>query len=139
MSTYERGLIRNVDNALVERDFRGLRYGNITPTDVDAFLEFGNRLFIFVESKFKSAKFGGGQMLALQRLTDAIHNPPLRYSSCIVIEQHEKAERIDYAACRVRAYRWFGKWRQPRTEATCREAIDRLIDYVNRPPIRRVA
>ena len=51
MKDADRGKIR--DATLIDRlrDFSGLRYGRITPTDIDAFMEFGNKAFVFIEAK----------------------------------------------------------------------------------------
>lgn len=124
--TVERGVIRNRLHAQQIRDFSGLRYGKITPTDIDAFLEFGDRLFVFVEGKFGEARPPYGQMLAIAKLVDAIHQPPRRYAVAF-IASHNSHGDVDYAAAAVRSYRWAGKWRQPMLrDLTVRQAIDRL-------------
>ena len=45
----ERGVIRNRQFAQQLRDFSGLRFGKITPTDIDGFMDFGDRLFVVLE------------------------------------------------------------------------------------------
>jgi hypothetical protein len=135
----ERGRIRSAARALVERDFSGLRWGKITPTDIDGFIEFGDRLFVFVESKFNGAALPHGQRLALERLCDACHQPPRRIAAVIIADQMEQSDLVDYAKLRVRAYRYGGTWRNPlRADMTCKEAIDRLYAMSNRAQIRRV-
>lgn len=124
----ERGEIRDRYAATQVRDFRGLRYGRITPTDIDAYLEFSNRLFVFVEAKFGGAPIKRGQLLAIERLTDAVHMPPRRYAAAIVVDHLTLGGDVDYGQAPVRAWRWAGKWRQPKERGiTLRRALDRLV------------
>lgn len=74
----ERGVIRNREYAKQLKDFSGLRYGKITPTDIDGFLDFGDQLFVVVEGKHAGSAIQTGQRLALERLVDACHCPPRR-------------------------------------------------------------
>lgn len=127
----ERGQIRNRSLAQKIRDFSGLRYGKVTPSDIDAALEFGGRLFIFIEGKRTGAPMPFGQRLMLERLTDAVHCPPVRVCTTAIVD-HEDVEGVDvdYASSTVRAYRWNGKWLNPFGKArTLREFVDRMIAY----------
>lgn len=129
----ERGVIRNRAFAAQLRDFSGLRYGKITPTDIDGFMDFGDRLFVFIESKYGGASLPYGQMLAIQRLVDACHNPPRRYAAAIICDHHQAGD-VDFAATTVRTYRWGGVWRKPmQSGVTTRQAIDRLVAISRRP------
>ena len=67
----KRGVIRNRLSAMHIRDFSGLRYGNKTPTDIDAFMDFGGKVFVFIEAKCENAQCATGQRVALERLCDA--------------------------------------------------------------------
>jgi hypothetical protein len=120
----ERGVIRNREAKQQIADFSGLRYGKITPTDLDAFLDFGNRLFVFVECKYMNAPLSYGQRLALERLVDACHKPPERYAVGFVVA-HSGGGDIDFAGTTVRQFRWDGKWLAPRIDgASLREGVD---------------
>ena len=120
----ERGVIRNRAFKQQIADFSGLRFGNITPTDLDAFMDFNNKLFVFVETKHGDSEMQYGQRLALERLCDACHNPPIRYAVAF-ITRHDSDSDIDFAQTIVTKYRWGGKWISP-------QAIDApLIDGVN--------
>lgn len=122
------------------RDFTGLRFGNITPTDIDGFLEFNDRIFIFIEGKRTGAPLSNGQALALARLADAIHCPPRRYAVTIIIDHEPTVDDIDYANATVRAYRWGGQWRKlMQAGITLRAAIDRFIAMANKPSLRVVS
>ncbi len=48
--------------------FDGLVYGTISPTDIDGFLDFNNRLFVLIEAKSAGAPFCDGQRIAFERL-----------------------------------------------------------------------
>lgn len=110
---FERGVIRNRAAAQQLRDFSGLRYGRITPTDIDAYMEFGGRLFVFVEAKYGGALLPYGQQLAIERLVDAIHNPPHRYAVAMVVSHDTQGADVSFSDTRVQRYRWAGQWRSP--------------------------
>lgn len=67
-----RGVIQNRARARQIIDFSGIRYGNITPTDIDGFFERGNMAFVFYEMKYGDADMPNGQRIALERLVDAM-------------------------------------------------------------------
>lgn len=128
-----RGVIRNRSLAMQIRDFSGLAYGKITPTDIDGFLEFGDRLFIFIEGKRDGTPLSYGQTLALARLADACHIPPRRYATAIIVDHPSGESDIDYATATVRTWRWGGEWRKPLQRGiTLRAAIDRLMALTKR-------
>lgn len=117
-----RGAIRNRELATQLRDFTGLRFGAITPTDIDGFLEFGDRLFIVFETKHAGRDLPKGQRLAIERLIDAIAE-----SGCeaiALIGEHDTQGDIDFANCPMREYRYQGKWRRPKTPTTFKQAVD---------------
>jgi hypothetical protein len=117
-----RGRLRNSAFALVERDFSRLCWGKITPTDIDLFVEFADRLFIFAEAKRHGATMPRGQKLAFERLCDACNNPPHRYAvGCVVL--HDGSECFDYAQAIVAIYRSERQW-IPGNGCTLREFID---------------
>jgi hypothetical protein len=122
----ERGKIRNRDLALKERDFSGLRWGKITPTDIDGFVEFGNTLFVFVEGKFGQSAMPYGQRLALERLCDACHNESSKKYSIAFVVSHDGADVFDYARGPVLQYRWRGQWIEPNAPINLKTAIDRM-------------
>lgn len=63
----ERGIIKNQSNMLTV-EFSGIRYGNITPTDIDSMMEFDDKAFVFIEVKHKNAPLPVGQSIMLTRL-----------------------------------------------------------------------
>lgn len=110
----DRGKIRNRDHALQVKDFSGLRYGKITPTDIDLFLDFGNEIFIFAEAKYGDSILPLGQRLALERLVDACQEGGIRSYAFIVSHRAQNGEDIDMRKAIVREYRYKGKWTKER-------------------------
>lgn len=139
MPSPERGKVYHRKLAGQLRDFSGLRYGKITPTDIDGFIDFGNQLFVFMEAKVTGMDLPYGQRLALERLVDASTTEDQRAIG-IVCEHENRDGDIDFANCIVTELRWNRKWRKPGTLLTVRDAIDRTLehcglDYSNVKPV----
>ena len=79
----KRGAVHTRGRALQERDFTGLRFGNITPTDIDGLIEYHNERYVIIEAKFGNNNMDFGQELALTRLCDDLGKP-----SILVIAKH---------------------------------------------------
>ena len=124
MSMSERGVIKNRHFKNQVADMSGLRFGNITPTDLDAFMDFNNRLFVFVEAKHGGAPLSYGQRLAIERLCDACHKPPMRYAVAFLTKHYDEGD-INFAQTVVTQYRWNGRWVTPKVNDAP------LIDGVN--------
>ncbi len=138
---FDRGVIRNREFARQIKDFSGLKFGQITPTDIDGFMDFGDRLFVVIEGKYAGSMLKTGQRLALERLVDACHCPPRRIAVAIVVDHFDDAEAdVNYAACTVRSMRWNGKWVAPlECGITCRRAVERLLvmsENMQKPRLR---
>lgn len=105
----ERGIINYPERARQLRDFSGLRYGNITPTDIDAMMEYHNKAYVLIEAKHVNAPpIPYGQKLAYERMADdlATHKPTL-----LIFCKHSYPVDvpIDFAECDVESYRINGK------------------------------
>ncbi len=125
----ERGVIRNRDRARQIVDFHDLRWGKITPTDIDGLLDFGNKVFVCIEYKYEDAEMGYGQELAFKRLVDALSKP------CILIQathsQHDPNKDIDGANARVVRVYYKGKWYP--SKHTVRQVIDTFLEKISAP------
>lgn len=116
--------------AAQERDFSGLCYGKITPTDIDAYLDFGNKLHVYIEAKLPAVDLPDGQRIALEHTVDDMHDRG-RYACGIVCEHPNRIGVIDFATCFVVMYRWKTKWLFPQEPKTTREAVDALLRRCN--------
>ena len=112
-----RGEIHNRPRATQVIDYSGLRYGQITPTDIDGLLEFGNNLFIFIEIKHREAPMPHGQELALTRVVDNMKDVP----AYLILARHKEddaARDINAAdGCDVSAVYYKGTWKKYKEEA----------------------
>lgn len=118
----ERGKIRNKQLAEQIRDFTGLKFGNITPTDIDGLIEYKNKYFIFIETKYKDCEMPEGQSLALTRLCDSLNKPSILF---ITEHDHIYSEPIDFANTIVRDIYIDGKFIKPKNgNLKLRDAIE---------------
>jgi len=127
MNDENRGKIRNRQFAQQIRDFSGLRYGKITPTDIDGFMDFGDKVFIFIEAKHGDAALPYGQRLALQRLCDA--GTKAGKQSIVLVGSHNTPDDIDFANTPVTQIYFEGKWRKTQNPQTIRSAIDGFLAW----------
>ena len=125
----DRGKIRNREQAQQIRDFSGLRWGTITPTDIDGFFEIQNIIFIFIEIKYKDAKLPFGQRLALERLIDIISKEK---KAILILARHENEpkEDIDAANCEVTQYYFRQTWHNEKLKRKLKDFCDWFIKYV---------
>lgn len=129
MALNERGVIRHVARKQQINDFSGIKYGNITPTDIDGVIEYKNKAFIFLEVKYLDADLPFGQRLALKRLVDATGN---KRASIAIIAEHDiddVTQSVPVAECSAREYymRGLKEWKHPRKPMTVKELIDAFI------------
>lgn len=124
------GQIRDRDRMRQVKLFHGHRYGSISPTDVDAFLDFGDQLCVFVETKHVRANPSHGQLLALERLCAGCQSE--QRDAVVVITRHETDGDIDLAATRVERFFHGDAWYRTHPSWTLREAIDLFWANVER-------
>ncbi len=122
MGDIPRGVIRNREYATQIRDFSNMKFGNITPTDIDMFIEYKNSCFVFVETKFKNATMPFGQKLAFERLADACNKVK---PTLFIVASHSAPGDIDFANCTVTQYRSNTLWHTPSSTMT----VKNLINY----------
>ena len=121
----ERGVYKNIEYGKQRPLFKNIRIGTITPTDIDAALEYHNQCFIFVESKSRGAQLQGGQRLFYERLCD---NLTQELPTIILVTEHPKGpDDFDLAETIVSEFRFEYMWRTPHMSITCREAINQFI------------
>jgi len=118
------GTFRNRDYAQQLKIFKGLCFGKIAPTDIDAFLDFNNEVFIFIETKHGTSKLPFGQKLALERLCNACNDAGKR--SFVLVAHHDSDGDIDVAGIPVTEYYYRGQWLKPKEPKNVRQAIEIL-------------
>lgn len=104
------------------KDFSALDYGNGKgPTDIDGFIDFGGKFFVFIELKFMGTQLPFGQRLALERLSDNSRVPSL-----VIIAEHSAPVEIDIPVgeCLVVEYRLEGKWTLVNEDITVKDFIN---------------
>ena len=110
------------------RDFSGLRFGNITPTDIDGIIEYKNKAYIIIEGKKGEAPFLGGQKLALDRLSDDVRTAGKQ--TLLILYHHnvdDCTKDVNVAEQSVSSYKLNGKWNQPQFGQTVRQLCDQFI------------
>ena len=107
-----KGKVYNHNRARQQRDYSGLLFGNITPTDIDGIIEYKNMAYVIIELKYGDAVLPYGQRLALERLTDDLQQSG-KLTLCIIAshETHDVNTDIDAANAHVSEFRYKGKWR----------------------------
>lgn len=128
-----RGAIQHRNRAKQIIDFSGIRFNNITPTDIDGFIDYKNTAFVFMEMKLTGAEMPYGQELALERLVDAITESG-RHNACALLCRHDKKnpdEDIVAAETNVERIYWNGAWRATKRRRTAKEVIDSFLHFVS--------
>ena len=134
----DRGKIRNREAAGQLKDFSGLRFGKITPTDIDGFVDFNNKAFVLIEVKYGTAPMPFGQKLGYERLCDACEKAGIR--TLVIVAHHniEAPNEIDVAILPVTLVRLGKKWRKPNVPHTVRSAVEAFLRW-SEQPLRRVS
>jgi len=121
----ERGLIRCKKHIKQICAFKGMRWKNITPTDLDMFIDFGNKLFVFGETKLVGSPLSLGQRLSLERLCVACQSVGID-SMALFTEHNSHGEEIIMSETIVKEWFYKNKWRTPRSATTCNQAIEAM-------------
>lgn len=120
--------IRNRQFTQQIKDFSGLKFDKIMPTDIDGFLDFGNGAFVFIEAKHGDSKPSTGQRVALERLCSAAIRGGV--PSIVLIAKHEAGPGcdIDLGALPVTEVFMDGQWQEVKQIITVRESVIRFIN-----------
>ncbi len=130
----ERGVIENRKRKQQILDFRGLKYGKITPTDIDLSLDFQGKAFVFGEVKYGDACLPVGQRVHLENLVKAIGDSKRR--AIAIVARHDVndcAQDVLVHRCKVSELYFDSEryWRAPKHPITVKEVID-FIYYETR-------
>lgn len=95
-----RGAVFNPGRASQLRDYRGLRFGKITPTDIDGLIEYKDKGYVLFELKYGDTQLPWGQRIAFERLVRDIQKcKPIL--GIIATHWTPEGEDIDAAAAKV--------------------------------------
>lgn len=134
----ERGEIRNVERKQQINNFKDIRYGNITPTDIDGIIEYKDKAYIIFEIKYGNTKLPYGQRLAIQRLVVDIGKANKKVLA-IIAEHHvdNTQQQVDASSCDVREVLLSTEreWREPNHAMKLRECIDLFITKIVDSPL----
>lgn len=113
--------------------FKGLKYGNITPTDIDALIEYQDKAYVYVEVKYKDAPVPLGQRIALERM---VKDTPLNKKSIVIVCEHEVdfvEDDVELIDCKVRDVYLSNdmKWNKGYTEYNVKDLIDMFLSGVD--------
>jgi hypothetical protein len=116
--------INNIERFNQKVDFSGLKFGTIMPSDIDAFIDFGNRYFIAIEFKCVGKDMPFGEELAFQRLVDNLEENGKPTIGIIATHSTETDEVVDASNCDV--LRWWGgkKWHRSVKPIKVRKLIE---------------
>ena len=121
----DRGLIKYKELYHKEFNWTNFRYNNITPTDLDFFIEYQDKLFILGEVKYNYSNMPYGQELAFERLIDDITKPSLFIFGTYTDNDYDNEERIILNKCKVIKYRYKKEWHE--TKYYFKELCDLFI------------
>lgn len=121
-----RGIIKNRTYSSQQKLFVGLKYGKITPTDIDGFLDFKNKLFVVIEIKHGTGPVPFGQKLAIERIVDNLSNIAGK-KAIGIIGRHNSPEDIIVGDCWVSAIRWNKQWTPLHDGETVKSIIDKMV------------
>lgn len=129
-----RGLIQYRERAKQLTQWGGIQLPkNITPSDIDGFIEYHNKIFIFYEVKGEGVDMPRGQEVALKRTVDAL-NKAGKFSVLFVCEHNvsNPENDIDGADTIVRNIYVGGEGPYPGNGKTAKEATDIWVEYAKK-------
>lgn len=129
-----RGKIQHEEYARRIVDFSGMRYGNITPTDIDGVIEYHDTRIVFFEFKYGNAPIPNGQKMALERIVDNCANAGKLAILCICRHKAPEGQHIDAAQSLVSDVYIGGgyvggKWYPEMHGRNLRQVCDAFLDW----------
>lgn len=119
-----RGVIKNRRYANQVKDYSGIRFGKITPTDIDGFIDFGDKAFVIIEVKYGDTDVPTGQKLAIERLCDSLNQ---QKPTVAIIARHDSNGDIDVGNCVATEIRYKRQWKQASHRITVKGTIDSFL------------
>ena len=126
----ERGKIHNLPRYRQPVCFGGLKYGRITPTDVDGLIEYRSKVFVFYELKLRNTQIPEGQKKALERIVNVLRD---NGKHAVLFKcEHDVGntdEQVDASEAEVTEVYFDGKWLNY-SGRTAREVTDSYFKYL---------
>ena len=121
----DRGRIRSIERYRQPVCFHGLKFGKITPTDVDGLIEYRNQVFVFYELKLCGTEMPEGQRKALSRIVDALQSAG-KHAVLMKCEHdvYDTDEQVDASEAVVTEIYWKGAWFVIKGGPSARDATD---------------
>lgn len=117
-------------------DFSKIRYGNITPTDLDGFFEKQNKIFVFYEYKLPNAEMSLGQKTALMRIIDGLSTAGKHAVFFLCRHYEQNSQNIIHAEdAIVDQFYWNGQWFKGKG-LTVKEQTDRFINWAEKNSLK---
>lgn len=109
--------------------FENLRYGNITPTDIDCTLDYHGDVFAFVEVKYGDTEIKDGQRMYLENVVNGLSDGGCEAAAFVVSHNIENVnDDIDAADCIVRMVYTKRKWYNlEKQNTTLKEQMDLFL------------
>ena len=129
-----RGVIQNEARKRQINDFRDLRFGNITPTDIDAVIEYHGKAYAYLEIKYGDAELPYGQRLYLERqVQDNARAGKQAIAAVVEHNIHNTEVSVPVAECPVRSIYLSKemKWRNPLRNISVLEMLTEFFRYVD--------
>lgn len=139
------GIIKSAEAFAQPLHFEGVEFhtesNTITPTDIDAVLEFKDRLVVLVEVKRRNFEMRGGQRFAIERICKAIDAH--KDKTCVAFKcwhDVDKPKPVLLRELYIQSYFWnFGPpkgymWEDSKKDRPLILAINNLLDLVGIPP-----
>lgn len=123
-----RGKVQHAERFHQSVLFDGIRYDNITPTDIDGFFEIHGECFVYYEFKLKGKDIPRGQKLALERQVDAMRKVGKNAVLFLCVHNVEDARQDVFAKDAIVDKFYFnGIWHKDgkRTAKQCTDAFVR--------------
>ena len=127
-----RGTIQYTDRAKQLLVYDGMRFGNISPTDIDALIEYRNKAYIVYECKYRGAEMSRGQELALTRIVDDFQTA--HKDALLIVCEHDienPRENVVLANISVKGIYFKGKYHETNAK-TVKDITESFLRYVDK-------
>lgn len=132
MTDTDRGVFHSRNNAKQLITYNGMTFGNISPTDVDALIEYRDKAYVIFECKYTTAELPIGQRIALTRMVDALQDAGKE--AILLICEHTVSRASDdivLGRTNVRSV-YYKKQFHPMQNTTAKEMTERFLNYIEK-------